>query len=176
MQVRYSPISVWLHWLMLVLLIAVYASIELRVLFERGTDARELMKTSHFLLGLSIFTLVWLRLLARLVTATPERETYGPWQLWSAKLMFIALYALMIGMPVLGWLLISAEGHRLFILGWQLPLLLAEDPVLAKKIEEVHETVGTLGYFLIGLHSAAALFHHFVKRDDTLKRILRFKG
>ena len=68
MQNRYSPISVWLHWLMLILLIGVYATIELRGIFERGSEARELIKTAHYLLGLSVFVLVWLRLLARLVT------------------------------------------------------------------------------------------------------------
>ena len=176
MQNRYSPISVWLHWLMLILLIGVYATIELRGIFERGSEARELIKTAHYLLGLSVFVLVWLRLMARLVTPTPDRETYGAFQQWSAKLMFVALYGLMIVMPVLGWSLISAEGHIISLFSWQLPQLLSENKELAGQIQEVHETIGTAGYFLIGIHSAAALFHHFFKKDETLKRMLRIKG
>ncbi|WP_340676805.1 cytochrome b [Paraglaciecola sp.] len=175
-QDYYSPISVWLHWLMLILLAGVYSAIELRVMFERGSEARDLIKTAHYLLGLSVFILVWLRLLARLVTPTPERECYGAFQQWSAKLMFIALYTLMIAMPMLGWALVSAEGHIIDIFSWQLPQLLDQNKELAGQIEEIHETIGTAGYFLIGIHALAGLFHHFVKKDETLRRMLRFKG
>ena len=42
---------------------------------------------------------------------------------------------------------------------------------LAEQIEEIHETVGTIGYWLIGLHAAASLFHHYVQRDNTLARM-----
>jgi cytochrome b561 len=175
-QTQYSPISVWLHWLMLILLASVYAAIELRGIFERGTEARDLMKTVHYFLGLSVFTLVWLRLLARLVTPTPERETYGAFQQWSSKLMFVALYTLMIAMPMLGWALVSAEGHIISIFSLHLPQLLDENKELASQIKEIHETVGTVGYFLIGIHATAGLFHHFVKKDETLRRMLRFKS
>ena len=176
MQNQYSPISVWLHWLMLILLAGVYASIELRGIFERGTEARDLMKTAHYLMGLSIFTLVWFRLLARLITPTPDRESYGAFQQWSSKLMFVGLYSLMIIMPLLGWTLVSAEGHIISIFSWQLPQLVNENKELADQVKEVHETIGTIGYFLIGIHATAALFHHFIKKDETLLRMLRFKG
>ena len=42
-------------------------------------------------------------------------------------------------------------------------------------IEEIHETLGKVGYGLIALHAIAALGHHYIKKDDTLKRMLRFK-
>lgn len=52
------------------------------------------------------------------------------------------------------------------------PPLVAENKQLAERIEEMHTTLATIGYFLIGLHAAAALFHHYVQRDNTLKRML----
>ena len=61
--------------------------------------------------------------------------------------MHVALYALMIGMPLAGWLILSAEGKPIPFFGLQLPALISENRPLAKLIEEVHETVGTLGYF-----------------------------
>lgn len=176
MQIRYSPISVYLHWLMFILFIGAYATIELRGVFERGSEAREVIKTAHYLFGLSIFVLVWVRILGRLVTPTPDREKYSAFQQWSAKLMFVALYTLMIVMPLLGWALVSAEGHTISIFGWSLPSLLSEDKELAHQIEDIHVTIGTVGYFLIGIHSLAALFHHYIKLDETLLRILRFKS
>ncbi|MDR2154682.1 MAG: cytochrome b/b6 domain-containing protein, partial [Burkholderiaceae bacterium] len=50
--------------------------------------------------------------------------------------------------------------------------LIGPDKALGKQIKEVHETVATIGYGLIGLHAAAALFHHYVMRDNTLLRML----
>ena len=56
--------------------------------------------------------------------------------------------------------------------GLQLPALIAENKDLASQIKEIHEAVGTTGYFLIGLHAVAALYHHYIKRDNTLTRML----
>jgi cytochrome b561 len=78
----------------------------------------------------------------------------------------------MIGMPLAGWLILSAEGKPIPFFGLQLPALVSENKGLADTIKEIHETGGTIGYYLIGLHAAAGLFHHYVKRDNTLIRML----
>ncbi|MDO9164100.1 MAG: cytochrome b [Methylococcaceae bacterium] len=170
---RYGLLSIGLHWLMLLLLIAVYACIELREFFPKGSEPREALKTWHFMLGLSVFVLVWLRLLANMLGHHPRIEPELPtWQKQSAKVMHLALYALMVFMPLAGWLILSASGKVIPFFGLQLPPLLDESKNVADFIKEVHETVGTLGYFLIGLHAAAALIHHYFLGDNTLKRIL----
>lgn len=173
MQPRYSMLTIGLHWFMLALLAAVYACIELRVLWPKGSDPRELIKTWHFMLGLSVFALVWLRLAARWAGETPPIEPSPPaWQNLLAKGVHIALYALMIGMPLGGWLILSAEGEVIPFFGLELPPLVRPNEELAEQIEEIHETGGLVGYWLIGLHAVAALFHHYIKRDDTLTRML----
>jgi cytochrome b561 len=78
----------------------------------------------------------------------------------------------MIAMPILGWLILSAEGDPIPFWGLELPPLTAPDKEFAEQLEEVHETIGNVGYFLIGAHAAAALFHHYVMKDNTLIRIL----
>ena len=174
---RYGSVSISLHWLMLLLLIAVYACIELRELFPKGSDPREALKTWHYMLGLSVFALAWLRLAMHLVGSTPRIEPELPaWQRLSARLMHVALYVLMIGMPLAGWFLLSAEGDAIPFFGLQLPALMDKNKELADLIKEVHETGGTVGYFLIGLHAASALFHHYIRRDNTLARILPSRG
>ena len=171
---HYGSLSVGLHWLMLLLLVAVYACIELRELYPKGSDPREALKAWHFMLGLSVFVLVWLRLLAaRMAGSAPLTEPDPPkWQKLSAKLMHFALYFLMIGMPLGGWLLLGAAGKPIPFFGLELPALVGESKSLAALIKEIHEVGGTVGYFLIGFHSAAALFHHYVQRDNTLRRML----
>ncbi|MEG1042972.1 MAG: cytochrome b/b6 domain-containing protein, partial [Pseudomonas sp.] len=98
---RYGGLSITLHWLMLVLLAAVYALIELRGLFPKDSVERNLMKDLHFMLGLTVFVLVWLRLALRLSRPTPPIVPAPPaWQTGLAHLMHLALYLLMIGLPI----------------------------------------------------------------------------
>jgi cytochrome b561 len=146
---------------------------ELHEFFPKGSDTREALKTWHYMLGLTVFVLVWLRLLINLTAPVPRivPEPVG-WQRISARLMHVALYALMIGMPIGGWLMLSAAGKQIPFFGLSLPALLGENKDLADLIKEIHETVGNIGYFLIGLHAAAALFHHYMLRDNTLQRML----
>lgn len=170
---RYGSVSIGLHWLMLLLLAAVYACIELREFFPKGSEVREALKAWHFMLGLSVLGLTLLRLVVHAVGPVPRIEPTPPrWQQLSARLVHIALYVLMIGMPLAGWMILSAEGEPIPFFGLQLPALIGENDRLAEAIEEIHEIGGTAGYFLIGLHAAAALFHHYVLRDNTLWRML----
>ena len=169
----YGSLSIGLHWLMLLLIAAVCACIELRGNFPKGSVIREGLKTWHFMLGLSILVLVLVRLAAHFIGTVPRIEPAPPkWQSLFGKLMHIALYALMIGMPILGWLTLSAEGMLVPFFGLQLPSLVGESKSIAGWAKELHETGGTVGYFLIALHAAAALFHHYVVRDNTLRRML----
>lgn len=169
-RTTYGKLSIALHWLMLALLAAVYAAILLRENYPRGSEIREAFKAWHFTLGLSVFVLVWLRIVARLVSPVP----HGPssWDTRIAMVVHVALYGLMVAMPILGWLALSADGKPVPFFGLDLPALTGPDKALADQVEEVHETLGTVGYWLVGAHAAAALFHHYVLRDGTLRRML----
>ena len=170
---RYGSLSIGLHWLMLVLIAVVYFTMEFRGLFPKGTDGRELMKQTHFMLGLSIFALVWVRLIARLIAPTPKIVPAIPaWQAIPAKLMHLALYALMIGTPLLGWLTLSAFGKPIPFFGLELPALVAPDHDFGEQLEHWHVRLAEAGYWLIGLHAVAGLFHHYISRDNTLTRML----
>jgi superoxide oxidase len=170
---RYSTISITLHWVMVVLLVAVYALINLADVFPRGSDARNLMKTWHFMLGLSVLALVLVRIAVNVTKTAPAIVPQPPkWQMLSAKGMHLALYALMVCLPILGWFLLSASGKPIPFFGLQLPALVAANKELAGTIKEIHETGGTMGYFLIGLHALAGLYHHYFVKDNTLLRMM----
>ena len=172
-ETRYGGLSIALHWLMLVLLIGVYACIELRTNFPKGDETRELLKQWHFMLGLAVFALVWLRLLARVIAPTPRIVPAAPaWQMIPAKLMHLALYLLMICTPFAGWMILSAAGKPIPFFGMELPPLVGQNIELAKQIKGWHELAGVTGYWLIGLHALAGLLHHYVIRDNTLTRML----
>ncbi len=170
---RYGSLSIALHWLMLLLIAAVYLTIEFRGIFPKGSTERSLMVQTHFMLGLTVFALTWLRLLARVIAPTPQIVPAIPmWQAIPAKLMHLALYLLMIGAPLAGWLILSAKGKPIPFYGLELPALISKNPDLAEQIEHWHILAANIGYWLIGLHAAAALLHHYISRDNTLTRML----
>lgn len=170
---HYHPLSIAAHWLTVLLLVAVYALIELHDAFPKGSDARAAMKTWHYMVGLTVFGLVFVRLALRAVYAKPPIVPAPPaWQERLALAMHATLYVFLIGMPLLGWLALSAQGEAIPYFGLQLPALIGPDKPLGRNLQEVHETIGNIGYWLIGLHAAAGLFHHYFMRDNTLVRMV----
>ena len=170
---RYGLLSISLHWIMLALLVAVYLCMELSDNFPKGSDTRNALKTWHYMLGMSVFVLVWFRLAIRLVSTKPTIFPAPPlWQTRLAQAVHLALYVVMVGMPLLGWLLLSAKGQIAPFFGLQLPALMSEDKAAASLIKDIHEAGATAGYVLVGLHAGAALFHHYFLRDNTLRRML----
>ena len=84
---RYGTLSIGIHWLMLLLFVAVYACIELHEFFPKGSDLRATLKTWHFMLGLSILVLVLIRMAVNLTDIVPRIDPDPPkWQKQSAKL------------------------------------------------------------------------------------------
>src|SRR5688500_16714810 len=94
---RYSGASIALHWLMLLLIVAAYAAIELREFFPKGSGPREALKMWHFMLGMSVLGLVWLRVAARLMWKAPPSSPDEPtWRHAVAMGTHLALYVFMI--------------------------------------------------------------------------------
>ncbi len=169
----YHPLRIGIHWFTLILLIVVYALIELRELYPKGSDPREAMKAWHSMLGLVILGLVFVRLVLRTLYKAPPIEPPLPvWQDLPAQLMHVTLYVFLIVMPLLGWLMLSAKGKTVPFFGLELPPLIPADKALGKSIENIHARLGTIGYYLIALHALAGLFHHYVMHDNTLRRML----
>jgi superoxide oxidase len=169
---RYSAASIGMHWLMVLAFIGIYVAVNLIDVFPKGSDSRQWAKNMHFSLGLLVFGLVWVRLVFRLLGSTPPIVPAPPaWQEKLAKLLHLALYALMLAMPLLGWAALSAFGKPIPLFALALPALLAENKELGRSIMEVHELGGNLGYLLIGGHALAALLHHYLIKDNTLRRM-----
>jgi cytochrome b561 len=171
---KYARPLVALHWLMFLLLIVVYAAMEFRVLYDKGMPEREFMKSLHFMFGLCVLALVLLRLLAKRLSPHPEAAVHSGALLVlqrASRLGHAVLYLFMFIMPIAGWLMLSAAGKPIPFFGLELPALIAPDEALAKQIKSLHALAGNIGYGLIGLHVAAALFHQLVLKDRLLQRM-----
>ncbi|MDF1792367.1 MAG: cytochrome b/b6 domain-containing protein [Thalassobaculaceae bacterium] len=127
----------------------------------------------HKSIGLTILVVTALRLLWRLVNPQPPFLGNSRWQGRASTAAHWLLYACLIALPVLGWLMSAAANTPVNLFGLVvLPNPIAPDRELAHLFEEAHETLayGLLG--LVALHAAAALKHHLVDRDATLRRML----
>ncbi|MDR2872215.1 MAG: cytochrome b [Xanthomonadaceae bacterium] len=168
---KFHPLLIVLHWLTLLLLVAVYCCIELRGLFPHGM--RDVLKAWHFIFGITIFVLTPIRLLLSFVTRSPPIVPPCPgWQMFLAKSMEYVLYALLLAMPLLGYLAINADGRAVDIFGIHLPVLIGPGLALEERLSGMHSLLGRLAYLLIAAHAGAALYHHYVQRDNTLRRML----
>ncbi len=174
---RYHGLSIAAHWLTLALLIVLYALIELRGLAPKGSDLRDAIKMWHGMFGLTVLCLTAIRLTLRLTfRAPPITPPPSPRLHKLSRATHAALYGFLIAAPLLGWLTLSAQGKPVPFFGFEWPALIAPDKALGHSLEDIHGTLGTLGYFLIGLHALAALYHHYFMRDDTLVRMLPTRG
>ena len=120
--------------------------------------------------------LVILRLLNRLLSGVPAAPANTPAIVNKlGSVIHFGLYALMFIVPLTGWVMSSAGGHPVVFFGiWTLPDIVVQDDDLRETMEDLHETVANVLLGLIALHTAAALKHHFIQRDDVLARMLPF--
>jgi len=163
---RYSLIMIAIHWAIALLVLAAWFTA------HGGPQVRSNPPILHFTLGLAVLLLMIPRLLARWVGGVPRREDQeGSWINLSARAGHIILYVFLIGLPLTGWYAASRLGVSVSFLGISLPSIAAPvqgDPGL---IAEMHETGGTLILVLAGLHALIALWHQFILRDGTLRRM-----
>lgn len=174
-MIRYSAPQRHLHWLFLILLVLAYITIEFRSEFERGTPGRVFMVQSHFWIGIAIFALLVPRFLFRLKRGAPPIEPALPsWQAMLGKLIHVAIYVFLFAQPLLGIATAWTDGKAIMLpfTGIELPALLAANEALAHQIEDIHKTAASVFYYLVGLHVLATLYHHFIRKDDTLKRMV----
>ena len=173
---RWSVISMTLHWLIALLVIGLCAVGYFMTELPTSPDKIKIYAL-HKSFGLTVLALMLLRLLWRLVDRRPAYPPGMPnWQKRLASLTHLLLYAVLLWMPLTGWLYNSASNFALRYFGWfSLPALSGPDPELKALAHEMHEW----GFYVLALlfvvHVGAALKHHVLEKDDTLRRMLPWR-
>jgi len=172
---RWGAIAQLLHWLVV---LGIVSQFTLATLFDDlPSGAKKLTLLSrHKSIGISILILALLRLAWRWGNPTPPLpDTLRPYERSLAKLTHVLLYVLLFAVPLTGWMMSSARGFPVSWFGfWQLPDLVPKDKALYDMLVTTHGVLAwTLG-IVATLHLAAALKHHFMLKDDVLRRMLPF--
>lgn len=171
MSTRYSGTAMALHWLMAALMVAGF--VLGLYMTELALSPQKLrLYAWHKWVGVTVFALLWLRLVWRLIQRPPSPLPAPAWQQRAASFIHGLLYVLMVAVPVSGWLMSSAGGFQTVWFGvLPLPDLLAKNPPLFELLKEVHEALGNGLAVAVGLHVLGALKHYFIDRDGTLTRM-----
>lgn len=128
---------------------------------------------THKSFGLLVLWLVGLRLIWRQFSKPPSDDLgHEFWEKILAGIAHFFLYIAMIGMPLTGWLMSSAGEYPVPFFGIEMPDLVGKDPSLARVMNAAHEIIAFILIAVIGLHALGALKHHFIDKDDTLKRMI----
>ena len=170
---QYSAVAKLLHWL-IVLLLLMQFSTEWPLPSLLGKSADDALAAWHVSIGPTILLIMLLRLAWRLTHRPPSapRDLPPPLRVLSRATHWL-LYAVLIVLPVLGWLSASAFGATPMLLGFiPLPALIGQDKPTAEAIGAVHGSLALVLLALIALHVAGATYHVIVKRDRVLSRIL----
>ncbi len=183
----YGSIAKWFHWTTAGLFLASYMAVYYRHWFtEEKTPENWTALQLHLSIGVTIAVIVVLRLLWKVMNQTPVLEPGTRLQHLAAKSGHYALYAVMIAMPLTGYIGTGVNTEYFFMFdiskfeSTYLYNLLVTDGlgVSFKEFEEpidfVHKNIGGawLVWMLILGHVLAALYHHFVKKDKTLQKMM----
>ena len=181
---RYNTTAMALHWLVAALiLINIVAGL---TAVSRGKDpSAQTVIDVHKSIGLTILGLVVLRILWRLAkTPPPMPRTYAPWETWTAHAVHYLLYALMLLLPLSGYIHDSAwkeaPAHPILLYGLvhfpRLAYVKTLDPATKEAVHSgfaaVHLYLSYVLYALLALHLLGVAKHHAVDREEELQRML----
>ena len=170
----YTPVARALHWLTAVLVILVILGGIAMTNMGDG-PVKDTIYNLHRSTGVLLIPLIIFRLIYRLLNPPPPLSADIPQaQRIAAHAIHWALYALLLIQPLIGWVATSAYGAQIVVYGlFVLPPVVAQDQAFAEQLFGIHKVLGIAIAVLIIGHAGAALFHHFILRDNTLERMLR---
>jgi cytochrome b561 len=170
---HYPGTSKLLHWLIAA---CVLTTAPVAITMTRIGDGanKDALYNFHKSLGVLILTLMLLRLANRLIAGAPVPDpAIEPWQRTLSATVHTTFYVLLIAMPVVGYIANSAFGASTPFFGlFTLPAIIGQNEALATPLFTLHRWVGYLLILLVLTHVSAALYHHFVRGDHVLQRML----
>ncbi|CAH0542076.1 cytochrome b [Vibrio marisflavi] len=170
---RYSRQQITFHWLSLFLIAVTYAVIELKGFIPKSNAWHNDFKLIHFNAGVLVFVVMAVRIYLYNKHELPNINPEPPqWQQTLASWMHKILYLCFFSLPVLGVVGMIIGGKQWDFLGIHISALSNPNKALYSDIKVVHEYIANAGYFLIGIHALAAIYHHHIVKDDTLKRMV----
>jgi cytochrome b561/polyisoprenoid-binding protein YceI len=169
---RWGALARLFHWAIVLMLLGQFIMAELAEDLPLGMEKIALL-ARHKSVGITILLLAVLRLGWRALNPTPRAPAGAPWEHALARGAHVALYGLLFAMPLSGWMMSSAKNYPV---SWfnllPLPNLVPVSESIYEFMHETHELLATALLVIAATHVLGALRHHFIRKDDVLKRML----
>ena len=173
-RAEYTSVARALHWVVALFVVLQFVFIFTAEALPREDEMRDTFFHLHFSTGFTVLVLATWRLVYRFMNPPPAPEHGQPPLLKRAALAaHWLMYLLIFALPITGWMLVATAGGAI---DWywlaEIPNFIGKNEVLHEQLEEVHEILGWLLLVVASIHLLAALWHHFIRKDDTLRRML----
>lgn len=169
---RYSAIDKALHWAMALVIVGMLISgLVMHDIQPLALKFQVIQLHKSF--GLLVLVLAFTRVFWRFTNPAPRLPDGTPlWQAAAAHGTHLMLYGLMFVMPFSGWMMSDAKGYHPNMFGIPVPVLGEVDRAAGRLLGDIHAYGAYLLMGLLAMHIGAALFHHFIVKDDILNRML----
>ena len=169
----YSSIARVLHWITAALVLTTIP-VAVAAVNEKPGPLQDFLYNLHRSIGAVIIPLVIVRLGYRLThPPLPLPDDIPPFQERTARVTHWGLYVLLIVQPLLGWVATSAYGAPIIVFGlFELPPIWPQDQALSERLFPVHQLFGLAIACLAAVHIGAAFYHHFIRKDRVLLRMI----
>ncbi len=172
----FGNITKLLHWLIFVLISFQFYWVWVSVPNNPATQTFYIMlhkSTGMIVLLLGLFFTIWHIINTK--PLPPKRQPH--WQHLTAKIVHLLLFILLIAMPIVGYLLVCANGRTVNFFGWfNLPSVIPKNKYIGDIMFSLHQKLGYFILILVGIHFLAALYHQCIVNDNVLKRMLPFSS
>jgi cytochrome b561 len=169
---RYSRFAMALHWLTAVLVVALFSLAHIWDFFPHNGSTQRMLQTAHVSLGVILAAVVVVRLIWRIASGRHIPPALQGFEGLAARAMHYSLYILLIVMAIAGFGKRWAGHHGVEFFGLSIPSPMASDPAWRHDFGFVHHWGAWVIITFAALHAAAALYHHFIRNDGLLRRML----
>ena len=189
-QLEYGSVAKWLHWLTALCFLAAYISVYYGHMFvDLESPQRPTVTRLHAMFGISVGILFLPRIIWNFINPKPKLDPAPAWQHKASKVVHWALYFFILAMPLSGWLGFGAPSFPFFWL-FDMPTFHGSalfSPIVEgwlgmtwEQFEEpfdyFHKQIGGpwAAWILVMVHAGAGLYHHYVQKDNTLRKMLPY--
>jgi cytochrome b561 len=185
----YGAVAIALHWIVAAAFIVNYALVYYSDWFlEPRSDLGRTLTSTHAAIGVSVLVFVGLRILWRLTNQQPDDVPGTRLEHMASHVVHLVLYGIMIGMPLTGYLGYGGSSNLFFAIElpsfqntWLFTNVISGGLGLTWDsfegvMDYLHKSVGAYAVLaIVALHVGAALFHHFIRRDEVMVRMINSK-